>query len=171
MAKAKYVNEEQVKKALHIDSFRNLSKDKVMKFVSLIPNMDKEVAIAIINQFPHYESLAVNIVQELDAMCQKAMDCNSESQLEVLKAYKRILDDLGELLKDGELDAEEKERITDKMIQVADKMAAFDAENKKHIQDMFKIGASVVAGVAMLGAVILGVSKGDIELPDIGNIV
>ena len=41
------VSEDQVKKALHIDSFRNLSKDKIMEFASLIPNMDKDVAISI----------------------------------------------------------------------------------------------------------------------------
>lgn len=46
------VSEEQVKDALQINKFSELSKDKIMEFVSLIPNMDKEVAIAIINQFP-----------------------------------------------------------------------------------------------------------------------
>ena len=49
------VSEDQVKKALHIDSFRNLSKDKIMEFASLIPHMDKDVAIAIINQFPAWK--------------------------------------------------------------------------------------------------------------------
>ena len=49
------VSEDQVKKALHIDSFRNLSKDKIMEFASLIPNMDKDVAISIINQFPQHD--------------------------------------------------------------------------------------------------------------------
>ena len=48
----RYVSEDAVKRALKIDSFRNLSKDKVMQFASMIPYMDKEVAIAIINQFP-----------------------------------------------------------------------------------------------------------------------
>ena len=46
------VSTEQVKQALGIESFRNLSKDKIIEFVSLIPNMDKEVSISIINQFP-----------------------------------------------------------------------------------------------------------------------
>lgn len=45
------VSEEQVKKALQIDSFRNLSKDKIVEFASLIPHMDKDVAIAIINNW------------------------------------------------------------------------------------------------------------------------
>ena len=45
----RYVSENAVKRALKIDSFRNLSKDKIMQFASMIPYMDKEVAIAIIN--------------------------------------------------------------------------------------------------------------------------
>ena len=48
----RYVSEEAVKRALNIDSFRNLSKDKIMQFASMIPYMDKDVAIAIITQFP-----------------------------------------------------------------------------------------------------------------------
>ena len=48
------VSVEEVKNALKIDSFRNLSKDKIMEFVSLIPNMDKEVAINIIEQYPAF---------------------------------------------------------------------------------------------------------------------
>jgi hypothetical protein len=42
------VTEAEVKKALAIDSFRNMTKDKIMEFVSAIPNMDKDVAIKII---------------------------------------------------------------------------------------------------------------------------
>lgn len=43
---------EEVKNLLEIDSSRNITKEKVIEFVSQIPNMDKEVAINIINQFP-----------------------------------------------------------------------------------------------------------------------
>ncbi len=37
-------NEKEVKRMLNIGSFRILSKDKIMNFVSEIPKMDKEVA-------------------------------------------------------------------------------------------------------------------------------
>lgn len=58
------VSEEQVKKTLQIDSFRNLSKDKIMEFASLIPYMDKDVAIAIINQFPAYVESSRNMIEQ-----------------------------------------------------------------------------------------------------------
>ena len=50
----RYHSEEAVKKALKIESFRNLTKDKVMEFTSMIPYMEKEVALEIIKQFPVY---------------------------------------------------------------------------------------------------------------------
>lgn len=63
------VSEEQVKDAFQIKKFSEISKDKIMEFVSLIPNMDKEVAIAIINQFPVYADSANNMVAQLNVMC------------------------------------------------------------------------------------------------------
>ena len=60
----RYVSEEAVKHALKIDSFRNLSKDKVMQFASMIPYMDKEVAIAIINQFPVYADFGKAAIEQ-----------------------------------------------------------------------------------------------------------
>lgn len=40
-------NEKEVKRMLNIGSFRNLSKDKIMNFVSEIPKIDKEVVMNI----------------------------------------------------------------------------------------------------------------------------
>ena len=54
----RYHSEEAVKKALKIDSFRNLTKDKVMEFTSMIPYMEKEVALEIIKQFPVYVAVS-----------------------------------------------------------------------------------------------------------------
>lgn len=38
----RYHSEEAVKKALKIESFRNLTKDKVMEFTSMIPYMERK---------------------------------------------------------------------------------------------------------------------------------
>ncbi|MDT2767760.1 hypothetical protein P7G58_02615 [Globicatella sulfidifaciens] len=56
------VSGDEVKSALGIKNFRNLSKDKIMEFVSLIPNMDKEVAIEIIRQFPSFVDFGNTVV-------------------------------------------------------------------------------------------------------------
>ena len=93
------LSEEQVKTVLQIDSFRNLSKDKIMEFASLIPHMDKDVAIAIINQFPVYVESSRNIIEQCNTMCDKVLQNNDDSRKDAVMAYKTILDDLSILLK------------------------------------------------------------------------
>lgn len=169
MSNSVLVTEEQVKKALKIDSFRNLSKDKVMEFVSLIPQMDRKVAISIINQFPEYADLATQMVEQLNVLCDRAMLSNDKSQSEAIQAYKKILEELGKMLEDGELTFEEKQIVTDKMILVADKIAAKDSENKKWLNALLKIGAGVGLFALGLGAAILGVNIKGRDIPQLDD--
>ncbi|MFY9118757.1 MAG: hypothetical protein WAO57_00365 [Syntrophomonadaceae bacterium] len=156
---AKYmVTENEVKKALEIDSFRNMSKDKIMEFVSAIPNMDKDLAIKIIDQFPAYAESANSMLAQLNTMCNNAMKENGESQMEVIEAYKKILDDLGELLKKETITAEERLHITEQMITVADRISAKDTENKQFLKGIIKYGVPIIGGALVLGAAILGVN-------------
>ena len=126
------VSEEQVKKALQIDSFRNLSKDKIVEFASLIPHMDKDVAIAIINQFPAYVESSRNMIEQYNAMCDKVLQSNDDSRKDAVMAYKTILDDLSILLKQDGITPEQQEKITDKMILVADKIADLHEDRRRH---------------------------------------
>lgn len=163
------VSEEQVKNALKIDSFRNLSKDKIMEFVSLIPQMDREVAISIINQFPEYVDLATQMVDQLNVLCDRAMASNDNSQVASIESYKQILNELGKMLEDGKLTFEEKQQITDKMILVADKIAAKDTENKKWLDGVMKFKGAVVVFALALGAAILGVNIKGHQIPQLDD--
>lgn len=159
------ISEEDVKKKLGIDSFRNLSKDKIMEFVSCIPNMHKDVAIKVIEQFPSYVELATNIIKQLNTMCDNALKENSTSQKDSIEAYKKILNDLGELLKKDNISSEERRVITDKMIEIADKIALKDTENKNFLSNIIKHNDYVAWGALLLGAVILGVNVKGTKIP------
>ena len=104
-----------------------------MEFVSLIPNMDKEIAIAIINQFPAYADSANNMVAQLNIMCDNVIKDNNSSQKDAVEAYKMILQDLSELLKKEDITEEERDEITDKMILVADKKSGLSSKVCKFI--------------------------------------
>lgn len=163
---AKYmVTENEVKEALAIESFRNMTKDKIMEFVSAIPNMDKEVAIKIIEQFPAYTEYANNMLAQLNTMCNNAMKENGESQKEVIRAYTKILDDLGEILKKETITAEERAHITEQMITVADRISAKDTENKEFLNGIIKYGVPIIGGALVLGAAILGVNVKGTRIP------
>ena len=163
------VSEEQVKKALQIDSFRNLSKDKIVEFASLIPHMDKDVAIAIINQFPAYVESSRNMIEQYSAMCDKVLQSNDDSRKDAVMAYKTILDDLSILLKQDGITPEQQEKITDKMILVADKIADLHEDNRNFLEGIIKYGTPLIGGALLLGAVILGVNVKGIKLPTING--
>ena len=159
------VSVEEVKNALKIDSFRNLSKDKIMEFVSLIPNMDKEVAIKIIEQYPAFAKLSESMVAQLNKMCDTALEKNEESQRLTMQAYKQILDELSNQLHMEDISKEEREKITKQMIEIADKISVKDTENKAFIDKMAKYSTGFAIGVVVLGAAILGVNIKGKDIP------
>ena len=147
----RYVSEEAVKRALNIDSFRNLSKDKIMQFASMIPYMDKDVAIAIITQFPAYTDFGKIAVEHYSQICSNILENNKESQNAVITGYQTILDALSKRMEKEELTEQERSAITQDMIQVAIAMA--DLNNKKFLDRMGnKIFLGVLGVVAVIGA-------------------
>ncbi len=151
MIRKRYVSEEAVKHALKIDSFRNLSKDKVMQFASMIPYMDKDVAIAVINQFPVYADFGKTAISTYMEMCDRILENNKESQASVVRGYQTILDALSKRMEVPEITSEERKSITDDMIAVADKIAEADLQNKKFLE---KLGTKVLWGVLGIAAFI-----------------
>lgn len=163
------VSEDDVKKALNIENFRNISKDKIMEFVSLIPQMDKDVAMAIINQFPAYSESALNMIMQLNVMCDKLLASNKASQTDAIEAYKKVLETLRESILKDDITPEERDKITKQMIEVADKISAKDTENKKFLKDLFKTGAGVLSVVIVVGATILGVNMKGHDIPTLDD--
>ena len=77
--KVAQLTEKQVLKKLNIPDFRHLSKDKIMTFFSMLPNMDPEVAKKAIEQFPTYAGTVKEIVSEYKGLLEKALSDNAES--------------------------------------------------------------------------------------------
>lgn len=86
-----------------------------------------------------------------------------------LMLTKKILDDLGELLKKDDISFEQQQQITKDMIDIADRISAKDTENKKFIERIYKYGASVIGGALILGAVILGVNVKGKRIPELDD--
>lgn len=154
--KPRYISEKQVLDVLKVDSFQNLPEDKRSQFVSMLPYMNKEVAVAIVSQFPEYSEFATSMMEQLNVMCNNILKSNDDSQREAVGAYKMILDNLDERLQKETLSFEEKQKITEQMVYVADRISAKDTENKKFLDTIFKHGAIAIGGTLRMGAAIFG---------------
>ena len=133
----------------------------------MIPNMDKDVAISIINQFPAYAESSRNMIEQYNVMCDKILQSNDDSRRDAVMAYKTVLDDLSSLLKQDGVTPELQEKITDKMILVADKIADLHESNRNFLEGIIKYGTPLIGGALLLGAVILGVNVKGTKLPTI----
>lgn len=166
----RYISEEAVKRALKIDSFRNLSKDKVMQFASMIPYMDRDVAIAIINQFPVLADFGKTAISAYMQMCDNILEKSKESQMAVVQGYQTILCALSKRMEAENITEEERKSITEDMVSVADKIAEVDLQYKKFLDRMeTKVLWGILGIVAFVGAGI-GINSafgGTSELPQL----
>ena len=154
--KKKMMLEEDVKKALNITDFRSLSKEKIMEFVSIIPKVDKEVAISIINQFPNYADMAKDMVSGMIKLCDNALQDAKVGRKDVIESYRVVLKTLKEELNKGDLSIDDRKRITDDMLVVAEKIDAVNDKHLEFLKDTLKKVGGTIAGVVVVGVAILG---------------
>lgn len=158
------MNEQKVLDKLGIEDFRHLSKDKVIDFVSMIPNMEPEVAKAAIEQFPEFASTMKSIMIDYKQEIEMVLKQNDDSVKAYYEACNKILDSLDKLLNDPNLNTDEKMQIVEKMQEVQRMMSEKDTENKKHLREMLVIASVVVVTIASATLTLLG-GDANIKLP------
>ena len=152
----RYHSEEAVKKALKIESFRNLTKDKVMEFTSMIPYMEKEVALEIIKQFPVYVEFVESAIENYTQLCKTILETNKEEYEQAVHAHQYVLETFANQLEQENLTEEERRDFSEKMIEEADKITELYLQQQKFHERVFKTIGGVVTlalgvTVTMLG--------------------
>jgi hypothetical protein len=128
-----YKNEKQVKKALGIQSWKNLSKDKVIKFAAMMPDMKKEVMLEIIKSYPEFIKYGNNLLTELHDTIEKSIDKNSsdyQASIEVIKETQLILK---EQLNRTDISSEERVVLINNLMEVTRMIPSMDKQNKKFL--------------------------------------
>lgn len=158
------MNEMELKKALDIDNFRQLSKNKILQFASSLDKLNPEVAKKIIEQFPEFSGTMLNIVNDYKETLQALISQNNDSLKNTYDGYNKILDSLKNVLSNDNLSFEERKWVIEQMKELAEKMDAKDSENKTFLIKMAGIaGAIVVTAGAILASVLGGNSSGGIK--------
>ncbi|WP_234532931.1 hypothetical protein [Streptomyces shenzhenensis] len=164
----KYKDEDEIKRALGIDSWRHLSKDKMVRFVAMMPDMGTEVALKIVEQFPAFKEFAQNVVDAIKKSHESTLSANKESQEHVHRAYQDLRETLKRELDKDDLTWEQKRELIEKMQEAVREESQKDSENKNFLDGALKKvmlvgGAALALGVAFVGGRVMAESKDDPE--------
>mgnify|MGYP000104812518 CR=1 FL=1 len=154
-------NEDEVKKALGLDSWRNLSKDKIVAFAAMMPDIASDVRLKLIEQFPKFKEFAVDLIKSLEQTQKDVLDSSDKSESNFHENQREILNILKNEL-DRDLTDSQREAAMDFLKDVSDKSFEKDSEGKRFRDGLFQKTAAV-AGAAIVAAVIFVGAKVAIE--------
>lgn len=156
MGKNTHLTEKQVLEKLGICDFRHVSKDKIMTFFSMLPDMEPEVAKKAMDQFPVYAGTVKEIVSDYMNFLDKALADNTESMRSCYAVCSSILDALSKILEKDEYTFEEKKYIIEQMLEVEFRISQKDTQNKKYRLKIIDRVSMIILTVIGFLAVILG---------------
>ena len=146
---SKKLTETQVLKKLGIPDFRHLSKENVMSFASMIQDMEPEVAMKAIEQFPDFAKTAISALSDYRSVLEKAFADDKESANQCFAIYNRIMDALAKCLDRDNLSFEERQYYIEQMKEVAQMASQKDSEGKKFKwANLAALGTLVIAVIA-----------------------
>lgn len=149
-------SEEDVKNVLGIDTWRNLSKDKVFQLVAMMPEIDKDIQLKIIEQLPEITKIAVKVMTTVRKVHDATLSSNEKSQEHVHQGYQEVRAAYIAQLERDDLDPETRRYLNEYLMQTADKDYAKDSENKHYLDRWASRAALGAAAAVVLTAVAVG---------------
>jgi len=156
----KYKNEKKIMNKLGIESWRNLSKDKVIQFAAMMPDMDKEVMFKVIEQFPEFTKFANGVLEHFEESLKNLSETNSKDFEIIAEGLRETQQIIKDELQKPEINDDEKRYLIDNLMKVAEMYMEFDKNNKKFLKalssDNLKVaGLTILAAVVVLGGKVL----------------
>ncbi len=154
------LSESDVLNKIGATDFRSINKNQLIEFVTSIPDMDKEVAIKCIEQFPEFKQQSTAIVQELYKQYNSITEDHKFGRTKAMDAYQNILDNLSIELENTEMTHDQKQELINTMIEIADKIADLQRDSDSFLEKVLHWGSGVAMFAIAAGAAILGVKSG-----------
>ena len=142
-----------------------------MEFTSMIPYMEKEVALEIIKQFPVYVEFVESAIENYTQLCKTILETNKEEYEQAVYAHQYVLETFANQLEQENLTEEERREFSEKMMEEADKITELYLQQQKFHERVFKTNGGVVTlalgvTVTMLGLKAIG---SDEDLPQLDD--
>jgi tyrosyl-tRNA synthetase len=166
----KYSTEAQLMQALGIESWRNLSKANTIRFAAMMPDIDKDLALKIVEQFPEFKKFALETLDVMERRHESTLNQNAGSQDAVHQAFRETREILKGELQNEDLDWEQRKYLLKMILETSNREFEKDTENKKFLDSLFsKVAVAGLATLAM-GIVFVG-GKAAIESGELDDLV
>ncbi|MFF8554570.1 hypothetical protein ACF058_17245 [Streptomyces sp. NPDC015501] len=150
------MNEAAVKRKLGIPNWRNLSKDKVLKFAAAMPEMATEVRLKLIEQFPAFKDLGKADIDAVAEAHKSTLAANENSQNHFYRPSQDQRDALRDDLGRDDLNWEQREVLHDRLDRNVRQVSEKDSESKQFLGAGMKVVAAAGAAALGLGVVFVG---------------
>lgn len=150
-----YDTEEKVKKLLGVKDFRSVNKKQLIRFVSNLHRMNKDVAIACANQFPKFSDFAETSLGYLYNLCDKAIGNNRK---EIIEQYKERLHMMNEMYAQAETPFDRNLLIEEIHFTECQLSAEHDKQNMHTLNVIRSFALAAAGAIAVVGSAI-GVSS------------
>ena len=133
-----------------------VTKEKIIEFASMLPNMDPEVAKKALEQFPEFKNLAIEVVKQLQTSVEAGIRSNDSSQKAFYDACTETIETLKNELLDKDLSPEQEREVRENILYILNLMYDKDTENKAFLLKTVKTIGIVAAAVVLAASSLLG---------------
>lgn len=146
-----YKDELELKQALGINNWRELSRDKMLNFAAIVPHLDSELAMRVVEQFPSFKEFATDVVDAMENAHDSTLTLNDRSTARVHDAFRDIRTILKQELDKGDLTWQQRRWLVEQIQETGRQQFSKDSENKRFLDSA--LGRVVVGagGIAAIG--------------------
>ena len=141
------VSETEAKKALGIETWRNLSQDKFMNFLALLPDLDKETQLRAIEQIPNIVGFIVNSNEKIIEASKNITEKNKEATDMLINSLREMQTCFQDQLKREDLSTDDRLLFSERLIELAKIYVEIDKTNKGFLEKHF----GIIVSAAILG--------------------
>lgn len=144
-------DEESVMKVLEIDSWRNLSREKFMKFASLIPDANRETLEQIAKKMPLFVDFAKDVLDKTTNAFEISLESNKHNMSKLHESFSETRKILSIVLDKPDLSEIERVKAMDMLLELLEMEKQADKSNKEFISKCLQTVAYVGCGLLAYG--------------------
>lgn len=148
------IDEQRALQKLNVGSFREVTKDRLVELMSMIPDMSPEVAKKALEQIPNFTTNTVTILGELKDSLMTTITSEDKALEAVTQSRLIAIEKLGELLENESLSFDQKMTVVENINTLCDKNSQDYEKHQNFLSESYRsllcVGALFIAGTLSL---------------------